>query len=159
MFKRLEQRWDQRWSSPEPTSKRIQVSESATVVGCSADGVWAFVHPAENAVLIEEDVVRAFTVPRTGPGVGEKQCFVRSVIGHEEVCMTTVVAMEEGKYCEAVNGGIPLLAGTRTSVEDVEGGSLITLTSCLEGTLHNRPGPLSASRTYSESMQPGTSDA
>src|SRR4051794_35604857 len=109
MFRRLEQRWERRRRGAAAVVIRITVSESASVLGRSASEVWAFVRPAESAVLTEEDVVRAFTVPGTGPGVGEQQCFIRSVGDREEVHIMTIVALEEGKYAETVNNGVPLL--------------------------------------------------
>jgi hypothetical protein len=85
----------------------------------------------------EEDVVRPFTVPGTGPGVGEQQCFIRAVGDSEEVHLMTVVAIEEGRFAETVNNGVPLLTGVRTTVEDTEGGSRVNLTSSLEGHLRD----------------------
>src|SRR3954451_10067934 len=78
MFKRLEQRWERRRGNAAAIPKRIQVTESVTVGRRSSEEVWAFIRPAESAVIIQEDIVRAFTVPGTGAGVGEQQCFIRS---------------------------------------------------------------------------------
>ncbi len=95
MWKRLEQRWQGRWDG------RLEGSASIVLPTLTPEQVWAFVQPAESAVLLDPSVVRAFTVPRTGPGVGEQQCFVsRDETGRESTSYIEVTAYEHAVFAE-----------------------------------------------------------
>lgn len=47
--------------------------ESAVIRSASPEGVWRFMRPAELELLTQDGLLRAFTVPGTGPGKGEQQ--------------------------------------------------------------------------------------
>lgn len=55
----------------------LEVVRSVEVAG-APEAIWALIQPAANAMLLDENVVAAFTVPGTPEGsVGERQCHVR----------------------------------------------------------------------------------
>lgn len=87
---------------------------------------------AESSVLISEDVVRAFTVPGTGPGVGEQQCTIVRVNGRDVPSVLTVTAYEEGVYAETVSHTGDVTIYTRTEVAEHDGGTRLVLTSWLD---------------------------
>jgi hypothetical protein len=75
---RLEQRWQRRWdvsagapARGRPGPYRMQVTSTVVVEGHSPDDVWIFMRRPENAALMQEEITRAYSVPGTGPGVGE----------------------------------------------------------------------------------------
>lgn len=80
----LAERWEQRWKARTPGSPPDPGQGSRTVRSFEAiklrqdpATVWALVAPAEHSVLLTPDTTaRAFTVPGTGPGLGEQQCHV-----------------------------------------------------------------------------------
>lgn len=124
MFKRLEQRWQGRWDG------RVEGSASIVLPKLTPEQVWAFVRPAESAVLLDPDVVRAFTVPRTGPGVGEQQCFVtRDSSGREATTYIEVVAYQDGVFAEYRGTDQPVESASRVEVEAVDGGTCLTMTT------------------------------
>lgn len=100
MFRRAEARWQQRWEARTTGTRRLSVVHEIKVRRHTPAQVWAFVRPAESAVLLAEDVVRAFTVPGTGPGVGEQQCFVTVDDGREVHNLVTVVAEDPDRFAE-----------------------------------------------------------
>lgn len=60
----------------------------------AAEDVWAAIRPAENPGLVGEDLEHAFTVPGTGGGIGELQCFIRR---DRSMSMVQVVSEESGR--------------------------------------------------------------
>lgn len=67
----------------------------AVKLKASPERVWALVHPAESSlVLAPDETARAFTVPGTGPGLGEQQCH----IDHDGAAsIIEVVELEPGR--------------------------------------------------------------
>ena len=125
MFKRLEDRWARRWQGGlSPT--RIEVTALAEIRGRSRAEVWAFIEPAESAVLINPDIIRAFTVPGTGPGVGLQQCVVIHYHGKEVPRLTTVTAYEEGVFAETTTS-THWPSGGREELQDTAGGTLLSV--------------------------------
>ena len=45
--------------------------------GVDSEAVWAFLQSAENAPYLDSRIIRGYSVPGTGPGVGERQCNIR----------------------------------------------------------------------------------
>lgn len=110
---------------------RLEARGSRIIEGRSPQQVWDFIAPPESALLTSPDVVRAFKVPGTGPGMGEQQCFIRCVDGRELPQLVTVVAVEEAVYAETVSSDdVPLRS--RFEVEAVDGGTRLVLTSIVE---------------------------
>lgn len=131
MFRRAEARWQQRWEARTTGAQRLSVVHEIEVRRHTPAQVWAFVRPAESAVLLAEDVVRAFIVPGTGPGVGEQQCFVMVEDGREVHHVVTVVAEEPNRFAE-VTGHRQVDYGTRYEVEPSALGALYTTTSWMD---------------------------
>lgn len=127
---RLQERWARRTAAPRP--QRVESVRTTTVRGRTPEQVWAFVQPAETAVLTQPTCVRAFTVPGTGPGVGEQQCHVLLEDGREVPHLTTVVALEDGVWAETRSEDSPHPSGGRTEVAAVAGGTALTFTSWVE---------------------------
>lgn len=127
MIRRAEKRWQQRW---EPL--RVQGQASRIIKGRTRTDVWAFVESASSSVLISEDVVRAFTVPGTGPGVGEQQCTIMRENGRKVPSVVTVTAYEEGVCAETVSHSADVAIYTRTEVAEEDGGTRLVLTSWLD---------------------------
>jgi hypothetical protein len=128
MFGRMEKRWERRW---EPVVTRLEARASRVIEGRAPAQVWEFIRPAESTVLIDPSVVRAFTVPGTGPGVGEQQCFVTRAGGREVARLVTVLAVEEGAFAEVASGdGLP--QGCRFAVEEVDGGTRLMFSSWVQ---------------------------
>lgn len=67
--------------------------ESQTFMHAPEDD-WAAIRPAEKPGLVGEDLEHAFTVPGTGGGIGELQCFIRR---DRSMSMVEVVAEEAGR--------------------------------------------------------------
>src|SRR4051794_35343843 len=88
--------------------QRVEARASVLIEGFTADQVWAFIRPPETAVLIDAQTTRAFTVPGTGPGVGEEQCFVTLVDGKELVQRIKVIAEQPARFAEAVSIDSPV---------------------------------------------------
>ena len=129
MFSRSEERWQRRWEErSRPPVQRVTATASCEVRNYTPAEVWAFVRPAETSVLLNEDVIRAFTVPGTGPGVGEQQCTVSLVDGREAMSVLTVMAVEENHYAEVGNPDEPE-SGSRYEVQAAEGGTVYSATS------------------------------
>ncbi len=108
-LKRLDEAWQRRWDA-RGAPLRVETSASAVIEGSTPEQVWAFIRPAESAVLLLPEVFRAFTVPGTGPGVGEQQCFVAEVQGKEHISRITAVAYEPPAFAEAVTTTSPGLS-------------------------------------------------
>jgi hypothetical protein len=128
VFERMEKRWERRW---EPVVTRLEARASRVIEGRAPAQVWEFIRPAESAVLIDPSVVRAFTVPGTGPGVGEQQCFITRVGGREVARLVTVVAVEEGVFADVVSDE-GLSQGGRFALEDASGGTRLIFGSWVE---------------------------
>ena len=124
MWKRLEQRWQGRWDG------RLEGSASIVLPTLTPEQVWAFVQPAESAVLLDPSVVRAFTVPRTGPGVGEQQCFVtRDEAGRETTTYIEVTAYEPKVFAEYRATPQADDSAVRVAVEGMDAGTRLTMTN------------------------------
>ena len=82
-FVALAERWERRWRARTAPHQRVagnvrtvRVFE-AIKLKQDPSQVWQLLAPAESSVLLTPDKTsRAFTVPGTGPGVGEQQCHV-----------------------------------------------------------------------------------
>lgn len=75
--------------------------------------------------------MRAFTVPGTGPGVGEQQCFVRRTTFGREVVQTLLVTAEvPEQFAETTMQGSR--AGSRFEVQATDGGTTYTVTTWCE---------------------------
>lgn len=83
-------------------------------------------------MVIGPDTVRAFTVPGTGPGAGEEQCFVTLANGQEHIGKIKVVAEEVGRFAEAVTTNSPVPQVSRWEVEAVEEGTRLTSQSVID---------------------------
>jgi hypothetical protein len=110
--------------APEARASRV-------IEGCTREQVWAFVRPAESLVMIDPTVVRGFTVPGTGPGVGEEQCFIARHNGREVPRVVTVAAEEEPVSAEFTTADTTP-QGTRLTLEDVPAGTRLTFASWLQ---------------------------
>lgn len=110
---------------------RLEARASRVVESRSPAQVWAFIRPAESAVLLDPDTVRGFTVPGTESGVGEQQCFFTLVDGREVPHVLTITAVEPEVFAKAVSssGGIP--SGSGYELEPVDNGTPIVLRSWL----------------------------
>lgn len=129
VFRRVEQRWQQRWQDERGQAPvgRIEAQASRIVEGRTPEQVWAFIRPAESAVLTDPDTVRAFTVPGTGPGVGEQQCFIRREGGREVPSLVTVTGYEEAVFAEVDHSSPEARSGGRFEVEPVDGGTRLVM--------------------------------
>lgn len=114
-------------TSTEPV--RVETRATVVIEGSTPEQVWGFIRPAESAVLIQSDTIRAFTVPGTGPGVGEEQCFVSVVNGQEHIGKIKVTAEQPGGFAEAVTTNSQVPQTSRWEVEAVEGGTRLTALS------------------------------
>ncbi len=85
------------------------------------------VHSAESALLTDPDTVRAFTVPGTGPGVGEQQCFIRREAGRDVPSLVTVMACQEAVFAETAYASGDIPCGSRYEVEPVDVGTRLVL--------------------------------
>lgn len=123
--KRLEQRWEKRVQGPR--FPPLVASASRVIEGRSREDVWRFVRPAESAVLCLPEVIKAFTVPDTGPGPGEQQVYIAVHDGHEYAILSTVIAVQEALYAEITSyqPGVP--ARSRYDLIDVVGGTRLRL--------------------------------
>ena len=88
--------------------------------------VWALVAPAEKSVLLlPEQVARAFTVPGTGPGLGEQQAHV----DHDgQASIIEIIEFEEGRRAvtRSVSPKAPVPMRFVTTVEPLGLGSVLT---------------------------------
>jgi hypothetical protein len=108
----------------------VEGTASLELPALTPDQVWAFIRPAESTVLLNPEVERAFTVPGTGPGVGEQQCFVsRDPKGLEVVSFLEVTAVTDGVCAEYEHTAGPVPSGGRTAVEAVAEGTKLVLSS------------------------------
>lgn len=130
----LEARWQQRWSrrtaarsaTIDPAIKTFRLFEAIKLRHPPA-AVWALVHPAESSLLLSpEQTARAFTVPGTGPGLGEQQAH----IDHDgQATITEVIEFEEGRRAvtRVVSPKPQLPVRTVTTVEPLGAGSVLTM--------------------------------
>lgn len=122
-------------ATPTPVTSPAQVvtTEASVIVeDRSPAEVWAFIRPAESALLTNADTLRAFTVPGTGPGVGEEQCFVTLADGAEHVGMIRVTDEQSAAFAEAVTTNSQVPQRSRWEVEQVEGGTKLVARSWTE---------------------------
>lgn len=102
--------------------------ESRTFMHAPED-VWAVIRPAEASCLLD-DVDRAFTIPGTGGGVGEQQCFILS---DGSVSITEVVSEEAGRSAATKAIAPPGLDESQTyRLEPTAGGCSLTMGVTLE---------------------------
>lgn len=130
----LEARWQRRWSErtapavPKTVgpSKTFRIFE-AIKLRHSPAVVWALVHPAESSLLLNpEETARAFTVPGTGPGLGEQQAH----IDHDgQATIAEVIEFEEGRRAvtRVVSPKPPVPVRTVTTVEPLGLASILTI--------------------------------
>jgi hypothetical protein len=124
---RWQARWQARWQErTTPAVVRLEVRASRLVEGRSPEQVWAFIRPAESAVLIDPSTIRAYTVPGTGPGVGEQQCFVQRENGAEVSHVVTVTELGD-TYAVTQDRTRGLAGGNRYDVEPMDGGTRLAL--------------------------------
>ncbi len=89
----------------------------------SPEDVWNFIRPAESAVQTQTACRRGFTVPGTGPGVGEQQGFVSDgLFGLQQAGVVEVVEERPGAMA-IVRSVTGLPATQRYEVVPVEGGA------------------------------------
>ncbi len=74
-----------------PRTKRL---EEAVELHADCATVWSFIHPAENAPLIDRSIVRGYRVPGTPDGVGERQALERA---NGETTIIEVVEFAPGR--------------------------------------------------------------
>lgn len=84
--------WINRKQSAPPPSVAPQVHYvgASTTIKASRQQVWDFIKPAENSVLFDADIVRAFRAPGA-EGEGEIQVFISVCDGVESVTAIEVV--------------------------------------------------------------------
>ncbi len=156
MFERAEQRWQARWQAEQAQQAvvgRVEAQASRVVEGRTPAQVWAFIRPAESALLTDPDAVRAFTVPGTGPGVGEQQCFIRREGGREVPSLVTVTACQEAVFAETSHAIGSFPSGSRYDVQAVDGGTRLVLRTWVdvpEGTPVDGPATQAAMKEGAE---------
>ena len=69
-YERLRRRWQRRFGGGTWV-----LSEAVLIKDVTCQEVWDLVRPAESAVGLTDETVRAYTEPGTGGGVGEVQVF------------------------------------------------------------------------------------
>lgn len=117
-------------ASPLSTApSRIAGQASVVIANRTPAEVWAFIKPAESAVLVDPTTIRSFSVPGTGPGVGEEQYFVKRARGQDVVHGIRVTAEEPGHFAEAVSTTGEPLQRLRWEVHQVEAGTQLTATA------------------------------
>lgn len=86
---------------------REQVLDVHAVVdiAVSRSKVWSLIKPAESAVLLDPNTVRAFHVPGTPVGIGEMQGFISRRDGREHVSIIEVLDEVSGEYAVTRNMG------------------------------------------------------
>ena len=128
----LEQRWQQRWATrSEPAAPTADHTRTfrlyeAAKLRHSAEDVWELVRPAESSLLLSpETTARAFTVPGTGPGVGEQQM----TIDHDgQASLIEVIEVDEGRRAVTLlrSPKPPVPVRSVTMVEPLGPGCLLT---------------------------------
>jgi hypothetical protein len=130
----LEARWQRRWSeraapgaaATDAAIKTFRLLEAIKLRQPPAV-VWALVHPAESSLLLSpEQTAKAFSVPGTGPGLGEQQAH----IDHEgQATIAEVIEFEEGRRAvtRIVSPKPPVPVRTVTTVEPLGVGSVLTI--------------------------------
>lgn len=56
---------------PALTEYRLEVSSAVIIEERSSEDVWSFMRRPENAALVQDEIKKAYSVPGTGPGIGE----------------------------------------------------------------------------------------
>jgi hypothetical protein len=115
-------------SNATTTTATTRVTATATIVieRHTPEQVWAFIRPAETAVLMDPTTVRAFSVPGTGPGLGEEQCFVYDVDGSEQITKIRITAEAPADFVEAVMTNAEVPNGSRWEVAADGSGTRLT---------------------------------
>lgn len=115
---------------------RSEVTASVLITGRTQAEVWSFIRPAETSPLTDPHAIRGFTVPGTGPGVGERQCTVALINGQEISIFLTIVHEIPPVLAETVSDGVHLptgwSAGSRFELSDAAGGTCYRMTSWLD---------------------------
>jgi len=110
-----------------PAGQQMQTHriQEAVKLWHTPETVWSLIHPAENAPLLEPDVVRGYQVPGTPSGLGEQQAFI-GLSG----TTTVIEVVEYVERRQAVTNLIspkPLVPIRNVlAVEPVSGGCILT---------------------------------
>jgi hypothetical protein len=108
-------------------SRRTVVVCASVDVPAARQVVWDFLHAAESAFELNEDVVEAATL--AGPvGLGERQRFVRRHGDHTHEWVVEVVAYDEPSFVATEEIGSPFAFRCEMTVADCEGGTRVTHT-------------------------------
>lgn len=88
---------------------RDEVIDIAATIDLAATPkeVWALIKPAETAMLLDPNVVKAFRVPGTPEGVGEMQGYISHREGREHVHLIEVVEEVPEQWALIRNVGGP----------------------------------------------------
>lgn len=130
----LKSRWQHRWDVPplisapasSSTIKTLRLVEAIELRHAPAV-VWALVQPAESSVFLSpEKTARAFTVPGTGPGLGEQQAHINH---NDQITLIEIIEFEEGRRAvtQLLSPKPPRPARTVTTVEPLGLGSVLTI--------------------------------
>lgn len=115
---RLEARWRRRFDEVEPAPRqgaaqgacRLEVGSAVIIEDRSTDDVWSFMRRPENAALIQEEIKKAYSVPGTGPGIGEMLVYETERDG-EPVAYVVTVSEESRGHSFSVRGEMKLPDG------------------------------------------------
>ena len=112
-YERLRRRWQRRFGGGTWV-----LSEAVLIKGVKCQEVWDLIRPAESAVRLTDETVRAYAEPGTEGGVGEVQVFVQvDDDGAQHV-----------RKLEVVGEKPPVLAVTRSLDPEVQGLTAYELT-------------------------------
>jgi hypothetical protein len=87
--------------------------------------VWSLIHPAENAPLLQPDVVRGYQVPGTPSGLGEQQAFV-GLSGTTTVIEVVEYVERRQAVTNLISPKPPVPVRNVLALEPVSGGCILT---------------------------------
>lgn len=122
-MQRLGDRWDEREEGLEPA-----IVKSSLDIAAETQTVWDFVLAPESALLLNDEVVKAFRVPNTPKAQpGEQICVVTEDDGRLAVGIIETVALEPGVslLCRWLTGPTEVMERT-TLAPTGQGGTTIT---------------------------------
>ncbi|MCW2803565.1 MAG: hypothetical protein QOF52_2973 [Propionibacteriaceae bacterium] len=111
-------KWYQRDDNPMLDGGNGEVIEVSASIELEAtpQEVWELIKPAENAVLLNPHVIRAFHIPGTPRGVGEMQGFISRRDGQETISAIEILQEVTGQYAVTRSLGDSDDAGRTTYV-------------------------------------------
>jgi hypothetical protein len=119
---------------PAPEDCRLAVNSAVIIEGHAPEEVWTFMRRPSSAALLQAAIKKAYSVPGTGPGIGEMLVYETERDGSPLAYVLTVTEETLGRSFSAAGEiGLPdgrkMLVGQTWAVDTAAGGARAAITA------------------------------